>query len=94
VDDEPHSGFEVELAVMLTELHSYNDIRDTLASYIKSKINTTRQYLKKSEEYQNAIARARGLLQNGDLDGAQRELDRVDEGSSAEIMQEKLQVEI
>jgi hypothetical protein len=94
VDDEPHSGFEVELAVMLTELHSFKDTRDTLASDIKSKINTTRQYLKKSEEYQNAIARARGLLQKGDLDGAQRELDRVDEGSSADIMQEKLQVEI
>lgn len=94
MDDEPHSGFEVELSLMLTELHSFKDIRTSLASDVNSKLNTTKQYLKKSEEYQNALARARGLLLNGDLDGAQRELDRVDEGASAEIMQEKLQVEI
>ena len=70
VSDEPHSGFEVELALMLTELHSFKDIRETLTSDVNSKINITRQYLKKSEEYQNALAHARGLLLNGDLDGA------------------------
>ena len=42
VDDEPHSGFEIELAAMINELHSFKDVRDSLLTEVNSKIYTTK----------------------------------------------------
>ena len=40
------------------------------------------------------MTRARTLIESEDLEGAARELERVDEDASAEVYQEKLQVSI
>lgn len=42
VDDEPHSGFEIELAAMINELHSFKDVRDSLLTEGNSLIYTTK----------------------------------------------------
>lgn len=44
--------------------------------------------------YKGFLARARTLILSEDLEGAARELERVDENASAEVMQEKFQVSI
>ena len=88
LEDEPHSGFETELDTMLTELHSFGSLREAIVSEIKTKLETTTRHLK----HQEILGKARELLANGDLDEAQKELERVDESASAEVSQEKLQV--
>jgi hypothetical protein len=75
----------MELAAMITELKNFSKVRDSIESDLNSKLTTTKQYLAKQEEYQNALGRARTLLLKCDCDGAQRELETVDEGASAEI---------
>ena len=46
---------------MLSELHSFSTLRDSLCADVNTKLEATQRYLK-NEEYKSILARARTLI--------------------------------